>query len=117
MTFPRLQFLQAAMQGLLEPCTPAQINQLIEVLQAVHPRNAESAAPNVFSLTDLSFATEYRQRMGWQLGPARADDEEEMPTARSPLRSGREHLRGLEGGPGDLHHYLSQRRRSGQALP
>jgi hypothetical protein len=41
--------LQAAMQGLLETCTPTQINQLIEALQAAHPRNAESAAPNAAS--------------------------------------------------------------------
>ncbi len=39
--------------------------------------------------------------MGWQLGPARADDEEKMPTARAPLHSER------FGVPGDLHHYLS----------
>lgn len=41
--------LQTAMQGLLETCTPTQINQFIEALQAAQPRNVESVAPNVAS--------------------------------------------------------------------
>jgi hypothetical protein len=77
------------MQRLLETCTPAQINLLIEVLQAVQPRNTESAAPNAAGSTESS-PEEYQQRMSWQLRPARGDDEEKLPTACSPLHSGRD---------------------------
>ena len=41
--------LPAAMQNFLDTCTPTQVNQLIEALQATQPRNAESVAPNAAS--------------------------------------------------------------------
>ena len=41
--------LQSAMQSIVETCSPTQINQLIEALQATQPRNAESATPNAAS--------------------------------------------------------------------